>query len=161
MRCNCLTTFSAAALFAASFMAAEAGEDPKDISTQIDIPVSVGQVLKGMRLPYYEKNQPDKMSLRLNAEEAERASDTQFKFKGLRIEIFEDSAEKPAMEVVMNNAVFDQASNILRSLDRAKIKGEQFEIIGQQLEFDSKTRNSRLLGPVFMTLTEMETKASP
>ena len=157
MRCNCLTTFSALALLAASVMAAE---EPKDISTQIDIPVSVGQVLKGMRLPYYEKNQPDKLSLRLNAEQAERASDTQFKFKGLRIEIYEDSAEKPTMEVVMNDAVYDQTTNLLKSLDRAKIKGEQFEIIGQQLEFDSKTRNSRLLGPVFMTMTELGEKAT-
>lgn len=130
------------------------------MSAQIDIPVSVGQVLKGMRLPYYDKNKPDKLSLRLNAEQAERASDTQFKFKGLRIELFEDSADKPAMEVILNDAVFDQQTNLLKSLDRAKIKGEQFEIIGRQLEFDSKTRNSRMLGPVFMTVTELEDKAS-
>jgi hypothetical protein len=153
--------FSAATLLIASLAAVEAEGDSNDISTQIDIPVSVGQVLKGMRLPYYEKNKPDKLSLRLNADEAERSSDTQFKFKGLRIELFEDSAEKPAMEVILNDAIFDQQTNLLRSLDRAKIKGEQFEIVGHQLEFDSKTRNSRLLGPVFMTLTELEEKASP
>ena len=152
----CIAAFAVAA----SLYPVQAEGDAKNASAQIDIPVSVGQVLKGMRLPYYEKNKPDKLSLRLNAEEAERASDTQFKFKGLRIELFEDSADKAAMEVILNDALFDQQTNLLKSLDRAKIKGEQFEIVGQQLEFDAKTRNSRLLGPVFMTLTELEDKPS-
>jgi hypothetical protein len=161
MLCNRPTFCSLAAAVLFPLSGAKAEDEPKDVTATIDIPVSIGQVLKGMRLPYYEKNKPDKLSMRFNAEQAERASDTKFNFKGLRIEVFEDSAEKPAMEVVLNNAVYDQTTSKLTSLDRAKIKGEQFEIIGRQLEFDSKTRNSRLLGPVFMTITQLEEKVSP
>ena len=143
-------------------LSAVSGEDePKDLSGEVEIPVSVGQILKGMRLPYYEKDKPDKLSMRFNAEQAERTSETKFNFKGLRIELFENSEEKPAMEVILNDAVFDRETSRLRSLDRAKIKGEQFEIIGRELEFDSKTRNSRLLGPVFMTVTQLEEQAAP
>ena len=161
MLCNRPTFCSLAAAILFPISGAKAEDEPKDVTATIDIPVSIGQVLKGMRLPYYEKNKPDKLSMRFNAEQAERASDTKFNFKGLRIEVFEDSAEKPAMEVILNNAVYDQTTSKLTSLDRAKIKGEQFEIIGRQLEFDSKTRNSRLLGPVFMTITQLEEKVSP
>lgn len=161
MLCNRPIVYSLAAALLFPLSGAKAEGEPKDVTATVDIPVSVGQVLKGMRLPYYEKNKPDKLSMRFNAEQAERASDTKFNFKGLRIEVFEDSADKPAMEVVLNNAVFDQTTSKLTSLDRAKIKGEQFEIIGKQLEFDSKTRNSRLLGPVFMTITQLEDKVSP
>jgi hypothetical protein len=161
MLCNRPTFCSLAAAVLFPLSGAKAEDEPKDVTATIDIPVSIGQVLKGMRLPYYEKNKPDKLSMRFNAEQAERASDTKFNFKGLRIEVFEDSAEKPAMEVILNNAVYDQTTSKLTSLDRAKIKGEQFEIIGRQLEFDSKTRNSRLLGPVFMTITQLEEKVSP
>jgi hypothetical protein len=161
MLCNRPTFCSLAAAVLFPISGAKAEDEPKDVTATIDIPVSIGQVLKGMRLPYYEKNKPDKLSMRFNAEQAERASDTRFNFKGLRIEVFEDSAEKPAMEVILNNAVYDQTTSKLTSLDRAKIKGEQFEIIGRQLEFDSKTRNSRLLGPVFMTITQLEEKVSP
>ena len=161
MLCNRPTFCSLAAAVLFPISGAKAEDEPKDVTATIDIPVSIGQVLKGMRLPYYEKNKPDKLSMRFNAEQAERASDTKFNFKGLRIEVFEDSAEKPAMEVILNNAVYDQTTSKLTSLDRAKIKGEQFEIIGRQLEFDSKTRNSRLLGPVFMTITQLEEKVSP
>ena len=114
-----------------------------------------------MRLPHYDKNKPDKLSLRFNADSAERASETEFNFKGLRIEVFEDSAEQAAMEVVLNDAVFDRTTNKLKSIDRAKIKGEQFEIIGRQLEFDAKTRNSRLQGPVFMTITDLDKPTNP
>ena len=161
MLCNRPTFCSLAAAVLFPLSGAKAEDEPKDVTATIDIPVSIGQVLKGMRLPYYEKNKPDKLSMRFNAEQAERASDTKFNFKGLRIEVFEDSVEKPAMEVILNNAVYDQTTSKLTSLDRAKIKGEQFEIIGRQLEFDSKTRNSRLLGPVFMTITQLEEKVSP
>lgn len=160
MRLNFPTLSLASALLLAG--SAFCAEDKKEgISGEVEIPVSVGQVLKGMRLPYYEKNQPDKLSLRFNADQAERTSETQFTFKGLRIELFEESPDKAALEVILNDAVFDRSSNRLKSVDRAKIKGEQFEIIGRQLEFDTKTRNSRLSGPVFMTITQLEQKTSP
>jgi hypothetical protein len=151
----------ASALLLASLSAAQAEGEAKDFSGEIQIPVSIGQILKGMRMPYYEKNKPDKLSMRFNAEQAQRTSETKFTFKGLRIEVFEDSADKPAMEVILNDAVFDRETSLLTSLDRAKIKGGQFEIIGRQLEFDSKTRNSRLQGPVFMTVTQLEEQTSP
>lgn len=142
-------------------LAAEEEKKEEGISAEVEIPVSVGQVLKGMRLPHYDKDKPDKLSLRFNAESARRTSETQFTFEGLRIEVFEESPEKPALEVVLNDAVFERDTNRLKSVDRAKIKGEQFEIIGRELEFDTKTRNSRLAGPVFMTITQMEEKISP
>jgi len=138
-----------------------AEEKKEGISGEVEIPVSIGQVLKGMRLPHYDKNKPDKLSLRFNADSAERTSETEFNFKGLRIEVFEDSPEKPSLEVILNDAVFNRETNRLKSVDRAKIKGEQFQIIGRQLEFDAKTRNSKLAGPVFMTITQMEEKLSP
>lgn len=162
MRCSLpITLLAVSAALLASRCALIAEDEAKDFSGEVQIPVSIGQVLKGMRLPYYEKKRPDKLSMRFNAEQAERTSETKFNFKGLRIEVFEDSADKPAMEVVLNDAVFDRDTSKLTSLDRAKIKGEQFEIIGKQLEFDSKTRNSRLLGPVFMTVTQLEEQTSP
>lgn len=161
MRCN--RFFRLAACLALSTPTATAAEEQKEegISGEVEIPVSIGQVLKGMRLPHYDKNKPDKLSLRFNADSAERASETEFNFKGLRIEVFEDSAEEAAMEVVLNDAVFDRTTNKLKSIDRAKIKGEQFEIIGRQLEFDAKTRNSRLQGPVFMTITDLDKPTNP
>lgn len=150
--------FSACCLGALLFSlaAVRAEEEKKGISAEVEIPVSIGQVLKGMRLPHYDKDKPDKLSLRFNADAAERTSEKQFTFKGLRIEVFDDSPDKPALQVILNDAVFDRETNKLRSVDRAKIKGEQFEIVGSQLEFDAKTRNSRLAGPVFMTITQLE-----
>lgn len=158
MRCKRILTLASIGLLSAALAYAE--EKEEGISAEVEIPVSIGQVLKGMRFPHYDKNKPDKLSLRFNADSAERTSETQFNFKGLRIELFEDSPDKASLEVILNDAVFDRETNRLKSVDRAKIKGEQFEIIGRQLEFDTKTRNSRLAGPVFMTITQMEDKLS-
>ncbi len=156
MRCSRFFRFVTTFVLSALTASATEGQKEEGISAEVEIPVSIGQVLKGMRFPHYDKAKPDKLSLRFNADSAQRTSENEFNFKGLRIEVFEDSPEEPALEVVLNDAVFDRTTNKLRSIDRAKIKGEQFEIIGRQLEFDAKTRNSRLAGPVFMTITDLE-----
>jgi hypothetical protein len=163
MRCS---LFLSALLFTAgaSCLAEEEDETPapengeQAISTEIEIPVAIGQSVRGIRLPHYEKG-GDKLSLRLNAESAERASETKFNFKGLHIELFDESTETPAMEVVLKDAVFDRETSILTSLNHAVIKGENFEITGRTLEFDSNTRASKLLGPVFMTISQLEETA--
>lgn len=164
MRCSSLV---ATLLLAAAWPALAEEEEKKTttaekkedgpISTEIVIPVAIGQSVRGIRLPHYEKG-GNKLSLRLNAESAERASETKFNFKGLRIELFDESVEKPSMEVVLKDAVFDRETSILTSLSEALIRGETFEITGRTLEFDSNTRASRLLGPVFMTITQLEEK---
>lgn len=150
--------FAPALMIAAALSASAQNGDGDSQATAIDIPVAIGQNVKGIRFPHYEKG--DKLSMRFNAESAERASEAKFNFKGLRIEVFDDSPDKPAMEVLLDKALFDRDTGLLTSEDRAKISGESFEIIGQQLEFDSKTRSSRLLGPVQMTITQMEEKVS-
>lgn len=162
MRCSPLlaaTLLATTALAVAEEKKTEA-EPAQPVAAEIEIPVSIGQSVQGIRLPHYEKGS-NKLSLRLNADSAERASETKFNFKGLRIEIFDESADKAAMEVVLQNAVFDRDTSLLTSSDEAVIRGETFQITGRQLEFDSKTRSSRLLGPVSMTITQMEEAATP
>ena len=164
MRCSLF--LATLLLSAASLLAEQPKENAPEteppeggpVSAEIEIPVAVGQSVRGIRLPHYEKG-GNKLSLRLNAESAERASETEFNFKGLRIELFDESAEKPAMEVVLKDAVFDRETSLLTSLNHAVIKGENFEITGRTLEFDSNTRASRLLGPVFMTISQLEEKS--
>ena len=161
MRCSPLlpvTLIATAALAMAEDKKADPAPTP--VSAEIAIPVAIGQSVQGIRLPHYEKG-GNKLSLRLNAESAERASETKFNFKGLRIEIFDDSTDKAAMEVVLKNAVFDRETSLLTSIDDAVIRGETFQITGRQLEFDSNTRSSRLLGPVSMTITQMEEASTP
>ncbi len=158
LRDAAITSLAAAAFV---FLAARAPAEPQDLGGDIDIPVAIGQNVKGIRLPHYDAKKDGKLSMRFNAESAERASETTFNFKSLRIEIFDESPDKPAMEVVLNEATYDRTTGMLTSKDSAKIKGEQFEITGSRLEFDSKTRSSRLLGPVFMTITDMEKEATP
>jgi hypothetical protein len=163
MRCS---LFLAALLLAAAPAPAEEKPEKAEktdekeagpVSTEIEIPVAIGQSVRGIRLPHYEKG-GNKLSLRLNAESAERASEKTFTFKGLRIELFDESADQPSMEVILKDAVFDRETSVLSSLNHAVIKGETFEITGRTLEFDSNTRASKLLGPVFMTITQLEEK---
>lgn len=146
-------------LLPAMALRAFAQEAAESKPVSVEIPVAIGQSLKGIRFPHYEGT--DKLSLRFNAETAERASETTFNFSGLRIEVFDESPDKPAMQVLLENAVFDRDTGLLTSKETAKIAGETFEIVGQSLEFDSNTRSSKLLGPVVMTITQIEENVSP
>lgn len=152
MRCKPAAATLILALFGISVCYAE---EATEKTGEIDIPVAIGQTVKGIRLPHYDKDKGGKLSLRLHADSAERASETQFNFKNMRVEIFDQSADKPAMEVLLDTAVFDRATSLLTSNDRAVIKGEQFEITGSRLEFETRTRASRLAGPVLMTITDL------
>lgn len=129
---------------------AAAAEDGSGLGP-IDIPVAIGQSVKEIRVPHH--NAQGKLSLRLNAERAERSSSTEFTFGDLRIEIFGDAPDKASLEVLLPEAVFDQNTRRLVSDRRSVIKGETLEITGSQLEFDIDTRTSRLRGPVTMVVT--------
>lgn len=117
----------------------------------VDIPVDIGQSVKDIRVPHH--NAQGKLSLRLNAAQAERSSTTEFTFTDLQIEIFGDQGEEPSLTVLLPEAVFDQTSRRLASDRRSVIKGESIEITGRDLEFDIDSRTSRLTGPVSMVLT--------
>jgi hypothetical protein len=143
--------FSLSVLFGTLILplATSAGEGPG--LGALDIPVAIGQSVKEIRVPHH--NAQGKLSLRLNAERAERSSSTEFTFGDLRIEIFGDALDKAALEVLLPEAVFDQSTRRLVSDRRSVIKGETLEITGSQLEFDIDTRTSRLRGPVTMVVT--------
>jgi len=117
----------------------------------VDIPVDIGQSVKDIRVPHY--NAQGKISLRLNAAQAERSSNTEFTFTDLQIEIFGDQGEEPSLKVMLPEAVFDQTTRRLTSDRRSVIKGDSIEIIGRDLQFDIDSRTSRLTGPVTMVLT--------
>jgi hypothetical protein len=143
MRCKFIA-FSAA-LFAGITLHAQEAPAP------VDIPVDIGQSVKDIRVPHH--NAQGKLSLRLNAGQAERSSNTAFTFTDLEIEIFGEQTEAPSLTVILPEAVFDQTTRRLSSDRRSVIKGDTIEITGRDLEFDIDSRTSHLTGPVTMVVT--------
>lgn len=137
--------------FAIAACAAAVPLHAQEAPTPVDIPVDIGQSVKDIRVPHH--NAQGKLSLRLNAAQAERSSNTEFTFTDLQIEIFGDQGEEPSLTVLLPEAVFDQTTRRLVSDRRSVIKGESIEITGRDLEFDIDSRTSRLTGPVSMVLT--------
>lgn len=123
----------------------------EDLAT-VDIPVKIGQSVKDIRAPHF--NADGTLAMRFNADTAERASETTFDFDGLRIEIFKEDKNTAALEVVLSEATFDQATSLLTSTSACMIRGKQIEITGRQMQFDVRNRTSKLLGPVTMTVTD-------
>ncbi len=145
MRCKAYATLGLAALLGTSLSLAQ---------ETVDIPVNIGQSVKNIRVPHF--NADGKISVRMNAAKAERADQKKFNFDDLTIEIFDQKTEKPALEVLLSEAVFDRETNQLSSKNEAVITGENIEITGSRLDFDVNTRTSKLQGPVTMTLRNTE-----
>jgi hypothetical protein len=119
----------------------------------VDIPVPIGQSVIDIRVPHF--NREGKMSLRLNASRAERSSKKDFTFDRMRVEVFDEKAgEDPTLELVLQEAVFDQTTSKLTSNHRSVISGDNIKITGGGIEFDVHQRTSRLQGPVTMTLSD-------
>lgn len=156
MRCRILALAATIVAIASAPAADEPAQDKQGQNLKVDIPIAIGQSVKGIRFPHYDKDKGGRLALRFNAESAERASEKIFTFKSLRIEVFDEQADKAAMEIVLSEAAFDRDTEMLISHEQAKIKGQQFEITGSQMEFNSKTRTSKLTGPVFMTVRDAE-----
>lgn len=128
-------------------------QSTKDSSEEqkIEIPIPVGKEVEGIKIPHYNDN--GKLGMLFEADTALRLDDSRIEMKNLKIAIYEDPKK---YDVQMSHAIFNLDTKILKSDSQAIIRRDDFEIIGQNAEFNTKTRFSKMTGNVKMTLFNME-----
>jgi len=128
---------------------AEANSTPAE---RLDVPVPEGVPIKGITIPHY--NDTGELAMKFEAEEARRVSDNLIEMDELRIQILD--SEKP-YDIRMETSEFNLDTRVLTSDTQVTIKREDFEIVGDSAQFDVKTRQSRMLGNVVMTISNAQT----
>lgn len=111
---------------------------------KMDLPVPVGEPIKGIKIPQYDEQ--GKLTMNLVAETALKLDERQVEFKNLRIQ-FSDKEEKEIV-VEIPHSVLDMETKILVADTKTVIRREDFDIAGEQAEFDTMARTGRFKGPV-------------
>ena len=111
---------------------------------KMDLPVPVGEPIKGIKIPQYDEQ--GKLTMNLTADSALKLDERQVEFKDLKIQ-FSDKEEKEIV-VEIPHSILNLETKILTADTKTVIHREDFEIIGENAEFDTTARTGKFKGPV-------------
>lgn len=111
-----------------------------------------GQDVKGMRYAHRDEN--DQVVMEFESEVARKIDDENIEMENLKIIAFDDDGKK--VDITTPRSVFNVTTRILTGKDQIVIKREDFEIIGQTGEFNTKTRFAKMIGDVKMIILNTE-----
>ena len=111
---------------------------------KIDLPVPVGEPVKGIKIPQYDEQ--GKLTMCLTADTALKLDDRQVELGKLKVQ-FSDNEEKEII-VEIPHSILNLETKILTADSETLIHREDFEIVGQSAEFDTLTRQGTFKGHV-------------
>src|SRR5436853_1998759 len=115
-----------------------------------NIPLPIGHEAKGLVLPDFDLE--GHLRGKFEAASAMRLDDVHVGFHTLKITTY-TAENKPDLTIDLSEAVLNMKTRILSSKERASIQRADFNISGDSVEFDTNTRNGKLLGNVKMVIT--------
>ena len=129
----------------ASLQAEEGSSEPADF----DLPVPVGMPVNGIKVPQYSED--GRRLMLFEAAVAKKVDEKRVEMESLKLEALDGEGRKIFVE--LPQAVFNLDSRILTGENSAKISREDFEITGDSIEFNTKTRFGTLRGNVKMVIS--------
>jgi hypothetical protein len=129
----------------ASLQAEEGSSEPADF----DLPVPVGMPVNGIKVPQYSED--GRRLMLFEAAIAKKIDEKRVEMESLKLEALDGEGRKIFVE--LPQAVFNLDSRILTGDNSAKISREDFEITGDSIEFNTKTRFGTLRGNVKMVIS--------
>lgn len=125
------------------------GAEAKSSETEgFDVPVPLGIPVKGIKIPH--RNEEGKLVMTIEAEIATKLDEHHVEMQNMKIESLDDDGKK--VNVEMPHALFDLETRILTGEQHALIRRDDFEITGDSVEFNTKTRNAILRGKIRMVI---------
>jgi len=118
--------------------------------TLTNIPLPIGHEAKGLILPDFDLQ--GHLRGKFEAVSAKRLDEVHIGFNSLKITTYTPE-NKPDLTIDLSEAVLNMKTRILSSKERTTIQRADFNISGDSVEFDTGTRNGRLVGNVKMVIT--------
>ncbi len=143
---------SAIFLVAASLQAADpAPAEPKkeaEKSEDFSVPVPLGIPVKGIKIPH--RNAAGKLVMTIEADVAKKIDEHQVEMENMKIESFDDDGKTLVMEVP--HSIFNLDTRMLVGDSKTWIRRADFEITGDSVEFNTKTRFATMRGNIRMIM---------
>lgn len=124
------------------------GEKPSAAESEFDVPVPLNTPVKGIKIPH--RNEEGKLLMTIEAEVATKRDETHLEMENMKIESFDD--EGKTINIELPQSIFNLETRVLTGDKQAFIRREDFEITGDSVEFNTKTRHATLRGKIRMII---------
>jgi len=131
--------------------AARAGNSAGE--SKMMLPIPPGHDSKGLKVPYYDDQGALQMTFTIGV--ASRLDENRVKMNELQIETFAGDGSRE-MLIDLPKSLLDLSTRIITTNEGVTIRRSDFEITGQTMEFNTKTKEGRLSGRVRMLLYDLE-----
>jgi lipopolysaccharide-assembly LptC-related protein len=119
---------------------------PPSSDRKIVLPIPIGHDVKGLRVPF--RNDEGKMELRMDVEWARRLDEQNVEMRSSVIQTYDQDTYKPSAKVELKTSVMNMDTNIIVSHEPVVVTREDFRLTGDAMEFNTKTRQGKVIGNV-------------
>lgn len=115
---------------------------------EFNVPVPVGIPVKGIKIPHRDEN--GKLLMTIEAEVATKLDDDRVEMQNMKVESFDEDGK--AILITLPRSLFNLQTRLLTGNEGVQIERDDFEITGDSVEFNTKTRFATLRGKIRMVI---------
>jgi len=134
--------------------------DDNTPARKIDLPVPIGHEVKGLRVPV--RNDEGKMEMQFDMETATRLDDQNIEMHTVTIQTYNQQTGKPDAKIELQTSMMNLDTNVITTKEPVRITREDFILTADGGEFNSKTRQGKMIGNIHLVLynrNEFQTKS--
>jgi len=118
-------------------------------SGELNVPIPINHNAEGVRIPYYDEK--GKLQMFFSIVEAKRVDEIHLEMKAVNIDTYNPDGSQE-MSVEAKSSILDLNTRIVTSNEPATIRRSDFEITGDTMQFNTKTREGNMSGNVRMLI---------
>ena len=127
---------------------------------KIDLPVPIGHEVKGLRVPV--RNEEGKMEMQFDMDTATRLDEQNVEMHTVTIQTYNQQTGKQDAKIELQTSMMNLDTNIITTKEPIRITREDFVVTADGGEFNSKTRQGKVVGNVHLVIynrNEFQTKS--
>ena len=127
---------------------------------KIDLPVPIGHEVKGLRVPV--RNEEGKMEMQFDMDTATRLDEQNVEMHTVTIQTYNQQTGKQDAKIELQTSMMNLDTNIITTKEPIRITREDFVVTADGGEFNSKTRQRKVVGNVHLVIynrNEFQTKS--
>jgi Lipopolysaccharide-assembly, LptC-related len=135
--------------------------DDNPAGRKFDLPVPIGHEVKGLRVPI--RNEEGRVQMQFDMETATRLDDQNIEMHTVTIQTYNEQTGKPDAKIDLQTSIMNLDTNVITTKEPVRITREDFALTADGGEFNSKTRQGRVIGNVHLVIynrNEFQTKSS-
>lgn len=137
----------------------EAKSEKVEEEGKMSLPIPKGHDSKGLKIPYFSED-GKQLQMTFTIGIASRLDDDHVKMSDLQIETFDTRGERE-MLIALPSSVLDLNTRVITTKEGATIKRADFEISGDSMEFNTRTKAGQLGGRVRMVIYNLQQETKP